>query len=261
MPPSGSMTFRALSWNIHKGIGGVDRRYRPERMLEVLLHYEPDLVMLQEVDEGARRSRFHRQVDLIGEALQMEYRCYAPNVRLRSKGHYGNATLARWPCIDAHNIDLTIRPKKRRSALYARFRIRQEKRTRTIAVFNLHLGLAGFERRLQIKRFLNSHPFAHFHTRTPVIVGGDLNDFWGSLGRRYLEPAGFRRAGRLMNTYPAVFPVRPLDGLFVHGDLSVRRCFRSRMGVARAASDHLPLIADLELGWTPPLGSTRTPRE
>ena len=73
----------------------MDRRYRPERILEVLLHYDPDLIMLQEVDEGARRSQFHRQVDLIGEALQMECRCFAPNVRLRRQGQYGNATLAR----------------------------------------------------------------------------------------------------------------------------------------------------------------------
>ena len=239
----------------------MDRRYRPERILEVLRHYEPDLVMLQEVDEGARRSRFHRQVDLIGDALQMEYRGYAPNVRLRRKGHYGNATLARWPCIDAHNIDLTIGPKKRRGALYSKFRVRHEKRTRTMAVFNFQLGLAGFERRLQIKRLLISHLFAHFHARTPVIVGGDLNDLWESLGRRYLEPAGFRRAGRLMNTYPAVFPVRPLDALFVHGDLSVRRCFRSRMGVAREASDHLPLIADLELAGRPPRGTAAADRD
>ena len=40
------MKLRVLTWNIHKGIGGVDRRYRPERVIEVIAHYEPDLVLL-----------------------------------------------------------------------------------------------------------------------------------------------------------------------------------------------------------------------
>ena len=47
------MRPRLLTWNIHKGIGGIDRRYRPDRIVEVIRHYEPDVVLLQEVDEGA----------------------------------------------------------------------------------------------------------------------------------------------------------------------------------------------------------------
>ena len=31
------MKLRALTWNIHKGIGGVDRRYRPDRVPRELL--------------------------------------------------------------------------------------------------------------------------------------------------------------------------------------------------------------------------------
>ncbi|MHC4932056.1 MAG: endonuclease/exonuclease/phosphatase family protein, partial [Planctomycetota bacterium] len=82
------MRIRVLTWNIHKGIGGVDRRYRPERVIEVIRHYDPDVVLLQEVDEGVRRSRFDRQVDLIGDALDMRNRAYGPNVKVR-KGRYG----------------------------------------------------------------------------------------------------------------------------------------------------------------------------
>ena len=63
------MRVRALTWNIHKAIGGIDRKYRPDRVIEVIGHYAPDIVFLQEVDEGCRRSRQDRQVDLIGDAL------------------------------------------------------------------------------------------------------------------------------------------------------------------------------------------------
>jgi endonuclease/exonuclease/phosphatase family metal-dependent hydrolase len=243
------MKIRVLTWNIHKGIGGVDRRYRPERTVEVIAHYKPHLVLLQEVDEGVRRSRYHRQVDLIGDALDLPHRAFGPNVRVQ-RGRYGNATLSRWPLADVENIDLTLRFKKRRSVLYSRCRVQEGGHSRTLVIFNFHLGLAGFERKIQLRRFLKSHPFEHFQARTPILVGGDFNDLYGTLGPRLLRPAGFVRAGLRVNTYPAVLPARPLDGIFVRGDLVPLRGFRSRMALAREASDHLPLIADLDLGWS-----------
>ncbi|MHC4547715.1 MAG: endonuclease/exonuclease/phosphatase family protein [Planctomycetota bacterium] len=242
------MRLRVLTWNIHKGIGGVDRRYRPERIIDVIAHYAPDLVLLQEVDDSARRSRFHRQVDLLGDALDLRHRSYGPNVRLR-RGRYGNATLSRWPLTDTRNINLTLPPKKRRGVLYVRCRVRRGRHSRTVAVFNLHLGLVGFERKIQLRRFLGSHPFAQFHDRTPIILGGDFNDLYGTLGPKLLEPVGFRPAGQSVNTYPAVLPVRALDGLYLRGDLASARCFRSRLKLTRDASDHLPLVADLEIHW------------
>ena len=51
------MRFRIVTYNIHKGIGGIDRRYRPERIAETLAHYEPDIVFMQEVDDGVPRSK------------------------------------------------------------------------------------------------------------------------------------------------------------------------------------------------------------
>lgn len=247
------MRLRVMTWNIHKGIGGVDRRYRPERIVEVIAHYGPDLVLLQEVDEGARRSNFHRQVDVLGDALGLRHRGFAHNVSFRLRpGRYGNAILSRWPLYDTGNVDLTVPPKKRRGALYTRCRVREGRRTRTLAVYNLHLGLAGYERKRQLERFLGSHPFALLHHRTPVLVGGDFNDLYGTLGPRLLEPAGFRRAGAPVHTYPAILPVRPLDALYVRGDLVCHHCFSSRLDLTREASDHLPLVADVEMCWSPP---------
>ena len=47
--------MRLLSYNIHKGIGGRDRRYRLERIIAVIEHENPDLICLQEVDQNVRR--------------------------------------------------------------------------------------------------------------------------------------------------------------------------------------------------------------
>ena len=118
------MDFRLLTYNIHKGIGGVDRRYRPERIIETIAHCEPDIVCLQEVDDGVPRSRHDRQVDLLGDALDLPHRLYQRNVSLR-KGCYGNAILSRFPLSDAQDLDLSITLKKRRRAIACHCRLRQ----------------------------------------------------------------------------------------------------------------------------------------
>ena len=38
------MQFRIITYNIHKGIGGVDRRYRPERIITTLHRYNADII-------------------------------------------------------------------------------------------------------------------------------------------------------------------------------------------------------------------------
>jgi endonuclease/exonuclease/phosphatase family metal-dependent hydrolase len=239
--------LRVLSYNIHKCIGGIDRRYQPERVVATIAHYQPDIVMLQEVDAGAQRSSLHQQCDMLGDALGLRHRARFPNVALRSGGHYGNALLSRFPCREALNIDLSLHRRKARSVLHAVLRVRQGSRTQTVHVFNLHLGLRQDERRRQLVRFLDSHPFAHMHARTPVIVGGDFNDVYGTLGARLLLPAGFRAMPAAPRTFPAFAPLRPLDALFVRGDVQIRRAVRGEIAIARRASDHLPLVVDLEL--------------
>ena len=50
------MKFRILSYNIHRAIG-LDRRFQPARIMQVLREHDPDIVLLQEVDKGVPRSR------------------------------------------------------------------------------------------------------------------------------------------------------------------------------------------------------------
>jgi endonuclease/exonuclease/phosphatase family metal-dependent hydrolase len=110
----------------------------------------------------------------------------------------------------------------------------------------MHLGLAGYERKLQLRTFLESHPFAHLDHRTPIIVAGDFNDVWGTLGRQ-LIPSGFRGVERPLRTFPAYAPVRALDSIYVRGTAALTHIQRGQVAVARQASDHLPLIADIEI--------------
>jgi endonuclease/exonuclease/phosphatase family metal-dependent hydrolase len=237
------MHFRLMTYNIHKGIGGVDRRYRPERIIETIAHCSPDIVLLQEVDDGVPRSRHHKQVDLLGDALDLPHRAYQRNVVL-SEGHYGNAILSRFPLSDIHHIELTIPLKKRRRGLVAHCRVRFDGHSRTILLFNFHLGLAAFERRIQLRRILNCDLLKRAHKTTPTIAAGDYNDVWGNLGGQIMEPADFQSAVGLINTFPAVLPMRPLDRIYFRGDLRVDHGYASHTQVAHRASDHLPLVVE-----------------
>jgi endonuclease/exonuclease/phosphatase family metal-dependent hydrolase len=114
-------------------------------------------------------------------------------------------------------------------------------------LFNVHLGLAGFERTIQLRRLLASDALQHTRPPTGVIVAGDYNDVWGTLGRRLLEPAGFKAACFRRKTFPAVLPIRSLDRVYYRGALEVRHSFASHTAVARQASDHLPLVVDFLL--------------
>ena len=245
------MRIRIVTWNIHKGIGGVDRRYRLERIVDVLRALTPDIALLQEVADDWPTSRFHDQAEMLSESLEMRHLAFHPEHRF-SMGGYGNAILSRWPLSNVHHVDLTIGTRKKRGALQARARVRlPRKGSRSVVLSNMHLGLAGSERGKQLERFLASHPFAHLDERTPIVVGGDLNDLWGSLGPKFLLPRGFERSGRLVNTFPAPLPVRPLDAIFVRGDVTTERAHRPRSALSRQASDHVPLAVDLRLKRSP----------
>lgn len=240
------MRLRVVTWNIHKGIGGVDRRYRLDRTVDVLTGLEPDLALLQEVAEGMPRCGMDLQLEHLSDKLGMKHVAFGAEHRFRVGG-YGNAILSRFPLTDSARIDLTIGRRKQRGLVKTRAHAKLEQGTRSVVIFNLHLGLSGTERATQLERFLECQPFAHLHHDTPLIVGGDFNDVWASLGQRFLEPVGFVRACKLVPTFPAALPLRPLDGLWIRGGIKVISAHPVRTGLAKVASDHLPIVADLEV--------------
>lgn len=245
MPFSQTMDIRIVTYNIHKGIGGVDRRYRPERVITTLQQYNADIILMQEVDDNVPRSGFHRQIDKFGDALGMRYRAFQRNVKLK-RGHYGNAILSRFPLTNIKSIDLSIPFKKRRQALLVHCRLGNH-RQRKLIIANCHLGLAGFERNIQLRKILSNNLLKHVHKKTPLIIGGDLNDVWNTLGKNVMTPEGFESVSKKIYTFPAVMPIRCLDYIYYRGDLTCQHSFSGHTKIARQASDHLPLIADFNL--------------
>jgi endonuclease/exonuclease/phosphatase family metal-dependent hydrolase len=249
------MKFRILSYNIHRAIG-VDRRFRPERIASIIDNYKPEIVLLQEVDEGAPRSR---ELDLareLAEALGLPHRAVGHNVTLR-KGRYGNATLSRFPILSERNIDLTVDPWKRRGCQHTTIDLGValepgQHRYHTLDVFNLHLGLSATERARQVELLARSREMSVLPPHAPCVIGGDFND-WRSLLVPFLTGGmDFRSAtdsstGRPFRTFPSFFPRGPLDRVYYRGPLALLNAYRCRLRTSRLASDHLPIVADFEM--------------
>jgi endonuclease/exonuclease/phosphatase family metal-dependent hydrolase len=206
--------------------------------------------MLQEVDDGCPRSGNDRQVDLLGDVLEYAHRAYGPNVWLKA-GCYGNATLSRHPITRQRNIDITFPLKKPRGALYTELEVHKGEHRLKLHVVNLHLGLSGVERRWQVRRLLELPAVASLERNSRLLIGGDTNDWAGSLAGGLLKERGFDcatgRGTKATRTFPSWAPVGALDRLYLRGAVRCERHYPSRLDLARTASDHLPIVIDLEL--------------
>jgi endonuclease/exonuclease/phosphatase family metal-dependent hydrolase len=247
------VVLKVLCYNIHRAIG-LDRRFRPDRIVEILAYHAPDIALLQEVDEGVPRSR---RLDLaleIKEALDYPHLAVGHNVRLR-RGRYGNATLSRFPILRERNIDLTIGVRKHRGCQHAVLRVdRPHGRPLELDVFNLHLGLSARERMRQVGLLARSSELSALPNARPCVVGGDFNDWRNLIGPIFTEILGFRcaterSAGRrtAIRTFPSFSPTGGLDRIYCRGPLRVVGARPCRLRVSRVASDHLPVIVELEI--------------
>jgi endonuclease/exonuclease/phosphatase family metal-dependent hydrolase len=236
--------MRLLSYNMHKGIGGRDRRYRLDRIIDVIETENPDLVCLQEVDRHVRRSGFDDQPRLLAEYFKSAAVLYQPNVHL-SSGVYGNLILSRWPLTAKHQISLRRKAKKPRGAQLAVVQTPEG----PLHLVNLHLGLAEQERHWQIGHLLGHHLFRE-SAELPTILVGDYNDWRNTLHRAALGHLGFAHltapASRF-RSFPAYLPLGSLDKMFVRGTVFVRHVRVIHSWLTRRASDHLPLVVDFHL--------------
>ncbi len=240
------MRLSILTYNIHKGIG-TDRLYRLDRIIEVCRELRPDLIAMQEVPQAFRKLRNEDSARIIAEALGMEY-MLGINVRLR-RGSYGNATFSRFPIERGQNLNITWSIKKPRGCLNSVIRL--PNRTQ-LGFMNFHLGLAGVERRRQIRSILRS-AFLESHADLPILMVGDSNDVYNRL-YRYLHRAGFAdttyRATEA-RTFPSYAPLWKLDRVYHNSRVRVHDYRVIRTGLTRVASDHLPILADIEVSTEP----------
>ena len=235
--------MRLLSWNIHKGIGGRDRRYSIQRVLDCIDHEQPDLVCLQEVDRLVKRSGFDDQPRLLANGLGL-HPVFQANVPV-GEGTYGNLVLSRFPVGSRHRISLKRGLRKSRGAQLVLI----DTPTGPLHLCNTHLGLDERERHWQMARLLGHRLFRSAEP-LPTVIVGDFNDWRDTLAANVLAREGFRQVtspAAAFRSFPAWLPVGGLDKAFIRGRVRVEQARIVRTSLARVASDHLPLVMDFLL--------------
>ena len=236
--------MRLLTYNIHKGIGGRDRLYRIERIVEVIESQNPDLICLQEVDRHVARSRFHDQPRELVKAFRLDAHLFQLNVK-RESGGYGNLLLSRWPIREKHQLSLRLTWRKPRGAQLAVI----ETPEGPLQLVNWHLGLAERERQWQVAHLL-THELFRKSAHLPTWIAGDFNDWRNRLARAAFTRHGFHQATAppsRFRSFPAYLPVASLDKAFHRGAIDVRHTRLVHNRLTREASDHLPLVVDFHL--------------
>jgi len=237
------MNFTVVTYNVHSCIG-LDGQCAPERIAEVIAQCNADVVALQEIDVGRRRSGQVNQHAVIAELVQMKSSFYAA-LKYEDE-EYGGALLSRLPFDLVKTGALPGGDKlEPRGALWARIEVGEAR----VNVLTTHLGLRPLERRAQVLELLSDRWMAHPDFSGPSLLCGDFNFAPISpLHRRIARNwPSVRQVVRRPFSYGTFMGILALDHIFVSRDLAVETVSVPRDKLAQVASDHRPLIARLTL--------------
>ena len=236
-----------MVYNIHAGkdAAGVDNLVR---VAELVRGTGADLVLLQEVDRGTRRSG---GVDQVAELRQRTglHAAFAKSLDYQG-GEYGIALLSRWNIDSSRTVPLPITPPQPRSggSYEPRVALRAwiARPGGNIEVVNTHIDASGDDRwrRQEIVTVLANADSGG----GVVLLGGDLNSTPESAVQEAVRARGWRDAWLTCGgspggglTYPADSGIKRIDYLYFRGRT---RCTRAAVPVTQA-SDHRPLVVDV----------------
>lgn len=251
LPPAA--TLRVMTLNIHAGHGAL------ARTADVIRAAKADVVALQEVDvHWGERSHFEDQATALSAATGMDVR-FGPIYRLPAAGpgqpmrEFGVAILSRLPITSTRNhviTRLSTQGGETPRPMPGFLQVTVQTALGAVDVFSTHLDYRPDPavRRAQVADML-----AIVRTLTnPVVLMGDLNAPSDAPELRPLFEAlddAWQGRDDIGGTYPADAPSRRIDYVLVSPRL---RVLRSQVTTTNA-SDHLPVVADLEIpkGPTP----------
>lgn len=229
--------MRLATFNIHHGTVGAKGPVDPEGLGAACAALDADVLALQEVDVGARRSGAADLAAEAGRSCGMQH-VFAASRPLPGGGWYGNALLVRGTILE-HAVQ--------RLPQVPFYRLRQERRTLLVATVEVagvvlsvgvsHLATrpAVSARQLEVVgRQLSRRP-------PPKVLLGDLNRTPDQIGST-LASSGLTVLADGGPTFSAARPRTRIDHIAVTG-LRPSRVWTE----ASPMSDHLALLAEVEL--------------
>jgi len=230
-----------MTYNIHVGIG-MDKKLDLPRIAGVIKHEHPDLVGLQEVDRGVERTQRIDEIAELAKLTNMDY-AFAFNLKYQG-GQYGVAILSRYPIrATEHRLYQNTREAERRGFIRAEVKIDG----RVVNFVTTHLDYQYEDGRVfEAEQLLATLK----DVKGPLILVGDFNDVptgaayklvSGQFADAFTESAvsdhGF--------SYPADKPAKRIDYIWFRKAESIHT--KRLWIVSTLASDHVPVIADLEI--------------
>jgi endonuclease/exonuclease/phosphatase family metal-dependent hydrolase len=251
-PPAHLVTV--LTVNIHKGFDLFNRRFVLKDLRDAVRGESADLVFLQEV-QGSHALKATRFVDwpagshyeFLADTVWKEY-AYGQNA-VYPDGHHGNALLSKFPILSHANHDVSAGDgSEKRGMLHCVLALPEP--LPPLHAICVHFGLREHHRQDQL-RLLCKLIEESIPRDAPLVIAGDFND-WRLKAHSILQRcAGLQEAfmqalGRTARTFPARWPMLPLDRIYVrHVSARSPRVLSSRPW--SHLSDHVPLAAEIAL--------------
>lgn len=230
-----------MTYNIHVGVG-MDKKLDLQRIADVINRERPDLVGLQEVDRGVKRTEGKDEIAELAALTRMDY-AFAPNLDYQG-GKYGVAILSRFPIKSSvHRMFENKREAERRGMLQIEVEVDRQRLT----FVTTHLDYQFEDGRLfETEQLLKNLA----DVKAPLIVVADLNDVpsgsaYQLMRTKFDDAWVASRAKGDGFSYPADKPAKRIDHIFYSS-----KAMRAKKAwvVASLASDHIPVVADLEIG-------------
>lgn len=234
-------TIRVMTYNIHVGVG-MDKKLDLARIAGVINAQHPDLVGLQEVDRGVERTQRIDEIAEIARMTKMDY-AFAFNLRYQG-GQYGVAILSRLPIMATdHRLYKNIREAERRGFIRAEV----QAHGRTLNFVTTHLDYQYEDGRVFETEQLLA---ALKDVKGPLILVGDFNDVPAGgaykLVREQFADAWIESGASDQGlSYPADKPAKRIDYILSRRTARIRT--KKAWTVSTLASDHVPVVADLEI--------------
>jgi endonuclease/exonuclease/phosphatase family metal-dependent hydrolase len=241
-------TLRVMSYNIHI-CQGMDKKFDPQRIADVIKREDVDVVALQEVDNKARRSG---KVDQLAELARLTgMHGVFGKARDYDGGEYGQAILSRQPIekLEVHKLTAPgeqLVPTDERIALLAT--IKQPRPLPDLVFVGTHLHHVSDAFRVSEANVLNGLLASAVAKREPaVILLGDFNATPESkvtiaMREKWDDPTA--DAGM---TFPADKPEKKIDYVLLPKG-HAWKVVSAKVVDEPMASDHRPVV--VELKWT-----------
>jgi endonuclease/exonuclease/phosphatase family metal-dependent hydrolase len=236
--PPVSRTLRVLSYNIHHA-EGTDGVLDLARIAGIVNGARPDLVALQEVDQGTERADGVNQLAELARLTGMHAE-FGKAIDYMG-GRYGVAVLSRWPLSRPYTLALPgAADREPRIALAVQVRARED--GPLLQFISTHLDQGRDEQnRLAQAEFLDGLDIGE---GTPALLAGDMNSRADTAVMKALESHWTNAAGD--QSLAADGRPRFRSDYVLFRPTQSWRVLESSVIDDRVASDHRPVVVVLE---------------